>query len=274
MCYPSTASLSGAQLVGAKFDDAVLYGADFRQSSFGCVDLSNPLLSFQPGTYALNHNFGWDKSLSSYNFKTTSYGYEAAVPDMLPLLTDNSTTCPDGAQGPCIGMGGESCESCLAECNPSGASCSSKVCTVSWQCVALPWNLATDGLFCCKDGACTAHSDTTFCGDEVCDFLGGESDLTCPADCHCGDGTCDSTKGETGLTCPLDCTVAGGSTGVSLECLDGSQCVRLEWTEDGLGHWECPVDQCSPVLDESSDGPHCGDGVCSREGCWMALKPR
>ncbi len=284
------ADFSGAILLGASltslavdasgscddpttFSNSILYGSDFGESSFGCVDFTNAMFSFQAGYYPLEHYSGWDAKQKQYMLVTSHYAYGVTIPTLEPLATDNNTTCPDGAPGPCVGDGGESCETCPLDCDPDGIGCATQQCEMSWHCLAELWTGGDHGRFCCIDGACTAYADTTFCGDNVCDFLGGETAASCFADCHCGDGSCQPDKSETFNACPEDCTIDNASTGISLECRNGAHCVSLPWTIDGYGHWSCQDGACAATLDTATEGPLCGDGICDAEGRWVALKP-
>lgn len=256
-----------------RLTSAVLYGSEFNQSRLTCTDLTNAMISFQPGSYPLSHIFSWNNG--QYDKKTSSYAFKATYPDFMPLDTQSSTTCPDGRPGPCNSNGGESCESCPVDCDDYADSCPAALCSDNWQCNSLAWPGGQAGRFCCKaNHTCEAHGDDLFCGDGVCDFLGGETPASCPGDCICGDGTCSWADSENTASCPADCPPSGGSSGTPIECSHGSECVSRPWPGTvGLGHWDCINSQCAATEDTSSDGPHCGDGICDNNGRWMPLTP-
>ena len=90
--------------------------------------------------------------------------------------------------------------------------------------------------------------DTAACGDGLC--LGGETTLSCPADCGdppatCGDGVC--LDGETNVTCPQDC---GEAPPPGPTCGDGI-CNDDETTAN------CAQDCAEPPT------ATCGDGICN-----------
>jgi uncharacterized protein YjbI with pentapeptide repeats len=219
------------------FNSAVLYGTDFTNSRFDYADFSNALLSFRSGSYLLNAYDHYDTALKNYVSITNAVNYDAGYPDKVPALTTAHTTCPDGQPGPCVGAGGESPDSCQADC------ASEPACETSWNCAAAPWDPAKikGRLTCGGGGVCGSCGDATNCGDGICDWLGGETAVTCSKDC---------------AKIPA--------------CIDRSQCVALKWQLAGKqGHWECQQGACTPVVDSST----CGNRVCEMNGRWLPNQP-
>jgi len=92
----------------------------------------------------------------------------------------------------------------------------------------------------CTNNSCQSITNCS-CGDGVCDGSCGETQATCPQDCHsiCGNGVCE--LGETSENCPQDCYVQVSGCGDGL-------CNRTA----GENADNCPQD-CKPV---------CGDAIC------------
>jgi len=112
------------------------------------------------------------------------------------------TNCPDGV---CWGLNGENEDSCFLDC--LGGPCEELT-----DCFAHRWYEDFGGHWQCNPadpplmlstGACEAVEDGVGCGDATCDVLGGETPISCVADCS--DYSCTKSDDCSTLTLPDGC---------------------------------------------------------------------
>jgi hypothetical protein len=198
--------------------------------------------------------------------------------------------CGDGM---CSDAGGETKESCPADCD--------QPCAAPGDCfTGREWGAACEGRWDCQAQTCVEVCDYDSCGNGICDAAQGENADSCPRDCvegcrvpgdcfleqwsvicqgrwncfvgecmeicdssNCGDGICWGLNGENEDSCFLDCL--GGP------CQEPIDCLAHRWYDPDhqpcQGHWQCnPADPpgqlttgaCEAVCDPSG----CGDGTC------------
>ena len=132
----------------------------------------------------------------------------------------DSVTCGDGT---CDTAGGETKESCPADCD--------QPCEAPADCTdGHEWDAPCEGRWECQSQTCV----------EFCDYI------------SCGDGACNSGEGENEDSCPGDCLEG---------CRIPSDCFSEQWAPGAIcqGRWNClSSGECDRVCDETN----CGDGVC------------
>jgi Trypsin-like peptidase domain len=89
------------------------------------------------------------------------------------------------------------------------------------------------------------------CGDGTCDAAGGETTVTCPADCgtSCGDGVCNGA--ESPVDCPADCGTCGNTV-----CDDGEDESTCCMDCGCAAPMVCAANVCVP---DPADGDTCAD---------------
>ncbi len=131
--------------------------------------------------------------------------------------------CGDGR---CDRAGGETPESCAADCGGE-PQCAGPI-----DCLPLPWEVDCLGHWGCQRGRCTEVCDDDLCGDARCDPRAGESEQSCPDDCV-----------------ELACVDEGLAVLAPFECCEGLE----------------PVNDCRPG-EPCARGPQfcvdCTDGSC------------
>ncbi|MBK8257306.1 MAG: hypothetical protein IPK82_32110 [Polyangiaceae bacterium] len=170
--------------------------------------------------------------------------------------------CQGCGDGQCTGT--ETCTSCPNDCG--SCNCGNNICDMFETCANCPGDCCCGDLVCdmasedCMScpadcGICSSSSSGGgSCGDGTCD--GGETCLSCAADCCCGNGICDIAT-EDCMTCPQDCMC--GSSGAG----GGAVCGNTFCESPDEDCATCPVD-CGACMCGSHPGVECdSQGTCS-----------
>ncbi len=180
-------------------------------------------------------------------------------------LASCAEDCESCGDETCDTAGGETAQSCEADCPPE---CGDGACTHNENICGC----GTDGCAArCGDGCCTTASETAAscaldCPDDPTDGLctGSETACTAPADCpaSCGDGCCTTGGGEGASTCEADCPAVCGDTFCThSETADTTSCPEDchlcgdgQCTVNYEEYANCPAD-CPPPAE-------CPNGTC------------
>ena len=172
---------------------------------------------------------------------------------------------------------------CMATVDPGCGNCSCQqcVCDVLPGCCLDQWHKLCVAECLDNCGGCDLF---TWCGDGLCDVLGGENCDDCPADCPCSE----DEKCANGICIPAcipDCTErecgpdgCGGTCGQCAEgalcladgtCLCMPDCKGKECGNDGCDGncGECPEFHMCDDTAKCVCIPDCGDKECGADGC-------
>ena len=180
----------------------------------------------------------------------TSPGHWDCQSNTCTAVTNADDGSSDCGNMICNTGGGESLTSCPADCKKWTAT----DCYMPWQCASTAWPTGSaPGHWECQRHTCTAISETTTCGDALCDWQFGETPKSCPNDCA---------------------TFYG-------DCWHASQCVDLAWPDaytasKKYGHWECQSQSCVPVIETAGATKQfaCGasPNTCDMNGQYLPTK--
>lgn len=160
------------------------------------------------------------------------------------VLPPTPPACGDGAV-----QDGEACDDGSANSDTAPGACRSNC--VKAACgdgVTDPAEVCDDGNAEAGDGCNPDCTESSVCGDMICDLLMGEECSVCAQDCCiCGDGTCDTSFGETCAMCPSECCPACGDGKIDPgeECDDGNNTAG---------------DGCGTGCDDEDEQATCGNG--------------
>ena len=151
-------------------------------------------------------------------------------------IVERDTHCDDGGEITC-GNPAPHCESYNILAHKDGCyycvdpeTCKPSECHFANQCSEKDWNLAQMGHWSCEEGKCKGVIDEVNCSDGICDENLGETENSCPEDCHSLEKECETT----------------------------SDCLTKTWEGNESGHWTCWGNLCIEIADPVG----CGNGAC------------